>query len=71
MKPDLTTVPLIDLVKQATYLDQELDMKIEYYNAICEEILRRWPLPELEETFKPKVLEGKENANTGMQKLKR
>lgn len=53
---NLQTIPLNELIYEITYLDQEIDGKVDRYNKLREELLRRWPLPELEETYQPKEL---------------
>lgn len=53
---NLQTMPLNELVYEITYLDQEIDGKVDRYNKLREELLCRWPLPELEETYQPKEL---------------
>ena len=72
-KKDLTKTPLIDLVKSLSFLDRQItellienggkddiieQVKIEY-NAIIEEIIRRFPPLKDDVNLQPKVLRKK------------
>lgn len=52
----LTTNPTVELVTELSKLEQEIDLKIMKYNLLRAELIRRFPITEIEETFKPKIL---------------
>lgn len=53
---NIETTSTIEIITELTKLEQEIDLKIMKYNLLAQEIYRRFPLPEIEEEFKPKVL---------------
>ena len=63
---DITKKPLVDIIKEMTYLEQEiglkqiknekeLDLMILKYERLRLEVVRRFPIVEKEEEFKKKV----------------
>ena len=55
MEEDITKKPLYEIMTEMQFLEQEIDIKILQYEKLRLEIIRRFPLQSVEETFKPKT----------------
>ena len=54
---DLSKTPTVDLVKEVSLLEREINLKIIKYNIVVAELVRRFPMLEKEPMFQQKVLE--------------
>ena len=54
MEEDITKKPLYEIMTEMQFLEQEIDIKILQYEKLRLEIIRRFPLQSVEETFKQK-----------------
>ena len=65
---DLQTKPLVDIIKELSLLDNEIEYKVLQYNALADEVLRRFPVRELAESLKQKeVIENDRNLGDQIQ----
>ena len=65
---DLQTKPLVDIIKELSLLDSEIEYKVLQYNALADEVLRRFPVRELAESLKQKeVIENDRNLGDQIQ----
>lgn len=48
----LETKPLNEIITELSRLEQEINLKIQKYNLLANEVCRRLPTPEVEENFK-------------------
>ena len=65
---DLQTKPLVDIIKELSLLDSEIEYKVLRYNALADEVLRRFPTRELTESLKQKeVIENDRNLGDQIQ----
>ena len=65
---DLQTKPLVDIIKELSLLDNEIEYKVLQYNALADEMLRRFPVRELAESLKQKeVIENDRNLRDTIQ----
>lgn len=55
MQKDITKTPTVDLIKEYTKIDQEIDLLLLRHEKIRLEIVKRFPIVEKEEEFKKKV----------------
>ncbi len=53
-KDDITKVPTVDLIKEMTKLDQDIELLMLKYEKVRLELVRRFPSVEETEEFKPK-----------------
>ena len=68
---DLQTKPLVDIIKELSLLDNEIEYKVLQYNALADEVLRRFPVRELAESLKQKeVIENDRNLGNTIQNNK-
>ena len=68
---DLQTKPLVDIIKELSLLDSEIEYKVLQYNALADEVLRRFPVRELAESLKQKeVIENDRNLGNTIQNNK-
>lgn len=51
---DLTKKPLNEIITEATYMEQKIDLLVMKYNLYMQEIKRRFPQLKDEEVFKEK-----------------
>lgn len=51
---DLTKKPLVDIIKEMTKLDYDINMKLLQYELLRREVIRRYPTQDVINTFKPK-----------------
>ena len=56
MKEDLKQKSTIELIKQMTLLERNIDLQLHIYNKIVRELYERIPTLEQQEEIKPKVL---------------
>ena len=49
---NLKTKPLVDIITELSRLEREINLKIQKYNLLSNEVCRRFPIPEIEENFK-------------------
>ena len=56
MKEDLKQKSTIELIKQMTLLERNIDLQLHIYNKIVRELYERIPNLEQQEEIKPKVL---------------
>ena len=49
---EITTKPLNEIILELSRLEQEINLKIQKYNILASEVCRRFPMPEVEESFK-------------------
>lgn len=54
---DLSKTPTVDLIKESTMLEKEINLKILKYNLYIAELVRRFPMLEKEKEFQQKTLE--------------
>lgn len=52
---ELDKVSLVDIIKEMTKLDQEIDLKLLRYEKLRLEVIRRFPFVENSDEFKPKI----------------
>lgn len=52
---DLTKTPTVDLIKEMTRLDYDIDLMLLQHEKIRGELVRRFPPLEQHEEFKPKT----------------
>ena len=65
---DLQTKPLVEIIKELSLLDSEIEYKVLQYNALADEVLRRFPTRELTESLKQKeVIENDRNLGDQIQ----
>lgn len=55
MEEDITKTPTVDLIKEYTKIDQEINLLLLRHEKIRLEIVKRFPIVEKEEEFKKKV----------------
>lgn len=48
----ITTKPLNEIILELAKLEQEINLKIQKYNILANEVCRRFPMPEIQEDFK-------------------
>ena len=53
---DTKEMSTIELIKQMTYLEKNIDLELLMYNKIIEELYKRIPILEKQEELKPKML---------------
>ena len=53
---DTKEMSTIELIKQITYLEKNIDLELLMYNKIIEELYKRIPILEKQEELKPKML---------------
>lgn len=51
---DLSKMPLVELIKGLTLLDQQIGLTVLRYNKLRDEIIKRYPLLEEDEAFRLK-----------------
>lgn len=55
MEEDITKIPLVDIMKEMTKIDNEIDLLMLKYEKLRLEVIRRFPNLEINEEFKRKV----------------
>ena len=48
----LETKPLNEIIMELSRLEQEINLKIQKYNILANEVCKRFPMPEIQEDFK-------------------
>ena len=51
---DITKKPLVEIITEMTRLEQEIGLKLLQYEKLRLEVIKRYPIVENNEAFKPK-----------------